>query len=79
MSNHQSAIHMVMGAEEAHTIGAGLVLLVEKIKFDMDHLSDESDKDRNEFMAMLSVSFCAESMLSNLSDLLGIDMGDSDE
>lgn len=66
-------VHVVMGEEEAHTIGAALALLINKINFDMERFPDESEKDRNEFMAMLSVSFCAEGMLQSLGELLGHD------
>lgn len=68
-----TAVHMVMGTEEAHIINTALGILLEKLKFDLDRMDDKSEQDRNEFMALLSVKFCAEGMFDHLAELLGYD------
>jgi hypothetical protein len=69
----RNAVHMVMGEQEANVVGAALALFLAKMEFDLDCWKDTSEDDQNEFMAMLSVKFCAEHMYQNLSGLLGVE------
>jgi hypothetical protein len=75
------SVHMVMGVEEANVIGVALNLLNAKIEFDLERFEDKSADDQDEFMAMLSVKFTTENMLSSIQDLLTngeIEMGGDD-
>lgn len=67
-----NAVHMVMGQQEATVIGAALALFLAKVEFDLERWQDTSESDQNEFMAMLSIKFCAEHMFQNLSELLEV-------
>lgn len=69
--NGDTAVHMVMGTDEAHVINAALGILLGKLEFDLERMDDKSEQDRNEFMTLLSVKFCAEGMFDNLAELLG--------
>lgn len=74
------SVHMVMGVEEANVIGAALGLLNAKIEFDLERWTDDSSEDRDEFMAMLSVKFTTENMLTSIQGLLegGVEDDDTD-
>jgi hypothetical protein len=72
------AVHMVMGVEEANVIGTALGLLNAKIEFDLERWTDDSSEDRDEFMAMLSVKFTTENMLTSIEGLLEGGMEDDD-
>lgn len=71
---------MVMGVEEANVIGTALGLLNAKIEFDLERWTDDSSEDRDEFMAMLSVKFTTENMLTSIQGLLegGVEDDDTD-
>lgn len=71
------SVHMVMGVEEANVIGLALNLLDAKIEFDLERWEDENEKDRQEFLSMLSLKFTTESMKESIAELLN-DEGDED-
>lgn len=71
------SVHMVMGVEEANVIGLALNLLNAKIEFDLERWEDESEKDKQEFMSMLSLKFTTENMRESIAELLS-DGGDED-
>lgn len=66
----KEAVHMVMGVEEANVIGVALQLLSAKIGSDIERWEDKGEKAQNEFMAMLSVKFATENMISSIEGLL---------
>lgn len=63
-------VQMVMGAEEARVIGVALQLLIEQVSEDIEDNADETEQDRNAFMAMISTKFVAEGMSSNIWTML---------
>jgi hypothetical protein len=63
------SVHMVMGVEEANVIGLALNLLNAKIEFDLDRWEDKDEKDRKEFMSMLSLKFTTEHMQEGIAEM----------
>lgn len=66
-------IHAVMGRDEVSVIGTALGMLLTKVNLDLSVHEEETEKDRAEYLAMLSVKLCAERMFTDIWTLLGMD------
>ena len=65
-------IHAVMGRDEVSVIGTALGMLLSKVNLDLSVHEEETEKDRAEYLAMLSVKLCAERMFTDIWSLLGM-------
>ena len=65
-------IHAVMGRDEVGVIGTALGMLLSKVNLDLSVHEEETETDRAEYLAMLSVKLCAERMFTDIWALLGM-------
>jgi hypothetical protein len=63
------SVHMVMGVDEVSVISLALGLLNAKIDFDLERWEDKDEKDRKEFMSMLSLKFTTENMQEGIAEM----------
>jgi hypothetical protein len=66
-------IHAIIGRDEVGVIGTALGMLLSKVNLDLSSHVEETEKDRAEYLAMLSVKLCAEKMFTDIWLLLGMD------
>lgn len=66
-------IHAVMGRDEVGVIGTALGMLLSKVNLDLSVHEEQTEQDRAEYLAMLSVKLCAENMFTSIWSLLGMD------
>jgi hypothetical protein len=66
-------IHAVIGRDEVGVIGTALGMLLSKVNLDLSVHEEQTEQDRAEYLAMLSVKLCAENMFTSIWSLLGMD------
>lgn len=73
------SVHMVMGVDEVNVISLALGLLNAKVKFDLDRWEDRDEKDREEFLSMLSLKFTTEHMQEGIAEMFSGGAEDDDD
>ena len=63
------SVHIVMGVDEVNVISLALGLLNAKVEFDLARWEDNEEKDREEFLSMLSLKFTSESMQEGIAEM----------
>lgn len=73
------SIHIVMGVDEVNVISLALDLLNAKIDFDLERWEDKNEKNREEFMSMLSLKFTTENMQEGIAEMFAGGGEDDDD
>lgn len=72
-------VHIVMGVDEVNVISLALGLLNAKVEFDLDRWEDNDEKDREEFLSMLSLKFTTEHMQEGIAEMFSGGVEDDDD